>query len=506
MTNTSRRSPCSAASTRLPQRSVEQFSSRSAIDYALFRKVIHLILPASPTTGAYSLATVLLFFLGTHAQPAAAQNDFFNTLDIAIEDNAANESTHTLIGWLNADLGYGLQNPGALFSRQDAEANKAEFSLFAQWDARLAERSNFRFSAKAYHDEIYRLQDHNPYSRDELSTFRNRFEVKDFYVEHEFDNGIYLKAGNQILAWGMSEYLRVTDLINTENQYTFGQEDLEDLRLQVPAVLASVNAGNWTLDSVITVEAGNNDIAPAGDEFDQFAALRAAGASPVIREPEKQTEFFLRASTQYAHGDLQIVAGEFNDNALTIDRIIGTASASQVILQQNRMRALGFAINRVLGSWLLFSELGVHRNKAIRPANNSLFAQLRGWERKNQLLAVFGAEYNGFRNLILSAEVDITRTQDNSRALYGPATQTSFGVRAYWTALNERLQLVAVSNQLAEGNGRIDRLSIDYDWSDNLSLGMLWVNYSAPASSYVNLFSRNDVLNVRVRYNFQANW
>lgn len=434
-----------------------------------------------------------------------AQDDFFSSLDVDITNND-NNGRHSLLGWVNADLGYGLQAPGPLFSRSDSELNKAEVSLFAQWDAELGERSSFRFSGKAYREEIYRLQNDNPYSADEIGEFRNRFEVRDFYLEHEFDNNVYVKAGNQILAWGMSEYLRVTDLVNTENQYTFGQQDLEDLRLQVPAILASVNFEGWTLDSVLTYEAGDNDIAPAGDEFDQYAALRASGASMFVNKPEKQGEFFIRASGQYSRGDIQIVAGEFNDNALSIQRIAVSGSTPLVYLQQNRMRALGVAANRVMGSWLLFGEFGLHRNKALRPLNNELSSQINGWQHKDQLLAVLGADYSGFRNLILSAEIDTTRTHNNDSSLYGPATQTSFGLRAYWTALNERLQLIAVSNHLAEDNGRVDRLSVDYDWSDNLSLGVLWVNYSAPANSYVNLFSRNDVLNIRMRYNFQANY
>jgi hypothetical protein len=449
--------------------------------------------------------TVLASFCAS-VLTANAQNDFFSSLDVAIDDSASGESRQTLLGWIDADLGYGLQDPGPLFSRQNAELNKAEVSLFTQWDAQLAENSNFRFSVKAYHDEIYRIQSDNSYSTAEIKEFRSRFEIRDFYLEHEFDNGIYIKAGNQILAWGMSEYLRVTDLVNIENQYTFGQQDLEDLRLQVPALLASVNTNGWTFDAVATIDAGDNDIAPAGDEFDQFIALRTSGASLWFDEPEQRAEFFFRASSRYSQGDIQIVAGEFNDNALSIQRITTSPAATQVHLEQGRMRALGVAVNRVAGPWLVFTEVGTHRNKAIRPQFASLAQQANGWEHKNQLLAVIGADYNGFRNLVLSAEIDTVRTQDNDRSIYGPATQTSIGVRAYWTALNERLQLVAVSNQLADDNGRIDRLSIDYDWSDNLSLGMLWVNYIAPEKSYVNLFRHNDVLNLRVRYNFQANW
>lgn len=435
-----------------------------------------------------------------------AQNDFFSSLDVDVQSSNDKDSRHSLLGWVNSELGYGLQDPGPLFSRSVAQVNKAEISLFTQWESKLGAGSNFRFSGKAYHDEVYRLQDSTPYSTDEINEFRNRFEVRDLYVEHDFGNGLYVKAGNQILAWGMSEYLRVTDLINIENQYTFGQQDLEDLRLQVPALLTSASGNGWTVDAVLTYQAGDNDIAPAGDEFDQFAALRVAGVTLMVAEPERQEEFFVRASSQYSRGDIQIVAGEFNDNSLSLQGIAGTTDSPLLRMQQNRMRALGMAVNRVSGSWLLFSELGIHRDKAMRPLGTTLAEQALGWQRKDQLLAVIGADYSGFRNLVLSAELDTTRTRDNDSSLYGPATQTSYGLRAYWTALNERLQVIAVSNQLAEDYGRIDRLSVDYEWSDNLSFGLLWVNYSTPGDSYLNLFGHNDVFNLRLRYSFQSDY
>lgn len=432
-----------------------------------------------------------------------AQDDFFNNLSVDVNNDSGSERGFTLLGWIDQKLAYGLESPGPLFSRSDSELNKFETSLFAQLDVDIGERSQFRFSARAFHDEVYRLQDDTRYSTDEINEFRNRYEIRDLYLEREFDNGVYIKAGNQILAWGMTEYLRITDLVNIEDHYTFGQQDLEDLRLQVPALLASVRAGAWNLDAVVTYKAGYDYMAPERDEFDQFAGFRAPGRIFLKTDPERDYETFVRATSRHNNGDLQIVAGEFNDNALSVARVETDATLSQVVLTQNRMRALGVAANWVEGAWLIFGELGFHANKAMRPISPTAALPPDGWDRKDQVLGALGLEYSGFRNLLLTAELDSVYTQDNERALYGPARQTSYGLRAYWTGLNERLQIVAVLNELADQSGRINRISVDYDWSDHLSLGVLWVNYSAPENSYVNIFSHNDVLQLQVSYNFQ---
>ena len=186
----------------------------------------------------------------------------------------------------------GNRTPGAALQPQGRDLNKIETSLFAQLDSSLGQDFTFRISGKVYHDEVYRLNEGVDYTSDETNEFRNRFEVRDFYVEKQFDNGFYFKLGNQILAWGLAEYSRVTDLINTEDQYTFAQQDLEDIRLQVPAALLSYTAGDWTFDGVITHRANKNYTAPIGDEFDQFVALRSAGIRVERDGPEDEQEYF----------------------------------------------------------------------------------------------------------------------------------------------------------------------------------------------------------------------
>lgn len=440
---------------------------------------------------------------GLHSSHLLAQDDFFDSLSVDVSSDSGSDRGFTLLGWIDQKVGYGLESPGPLFSRSESELSRFETSLFAQLDLDIGEHSQFRVSARAYHDEVYRLQNDTTFSADEINEFRNRYEVRDLYLEREFDNGVYVKLGNQILAWGMTEYLRVTDLINIEDHYTFGQQDLEDLRLQVPALLTSVRAGGWNLDAVITYKAGYDNVAPTRDEFDQFVGFRTPNRLFLEADPKRDYEVFMRASSRHNNGDLQIVAGEFNDNALSVARTSTVGTSEQVVLSQNRMRALGVAANWVEGAWLVFGETGFHANKAMRPNDPGAFLAPGGWDRKDQVLGALGVEYSGFRNLLLTAELDSVYTQNNDAALYGDALQSSFGLRAYWTALNERLQIVAVINELAEQSGRIGRVSMEYDWSDNLSLGLLWVNYSAPENSYVNIFSHNDVLQLQVTYNFQ---
>lgn len=436
--------------------------------------------------------------------PGYAQEDFFSTVAVSDDDVQSSDQPFSLIGWAVQKVGFGLEAPGSLFSRQQRELNRVETSLFAQLDVPLSDNSAFRISGRALHDEIYRIKDHNAYTYDEINEFRNRYEVRDFYFEKELDNGLYLKIGNQILAWGQAEYLRVTDLINIEDQYTFVQQDLEDLRLQIPAALLSFDLGGWSIDAVYTYDADTNNLAPELDEFDPFIAFRSNGTFIIEEVPEKEHEVFFRASTSLARGELQFVAGEFNDNLPTLVRMEALhAPNPSLYFSQNRMRALGFSANWVEGSWLFYGEAAMHTGKRVRPTVETFFEKAGGWDEKEQLLSVLGAEYNGIENLQFAMELDLVHTRAHTPSMLLAEDQIGAGVRAFWTPLNQRLQILAVWNELVGDTGRVIRVSADYNWSDTIDFGLLWVDYQTDSDSPFAPFENNDVIQLQLRYSFQ---
>lgn len=434
----------------------------------------------------------------------AQDDDLFGNIAIDLNGSGTRQSGFSVLGWFSEKIGYGLEAPDPIFSRSEAELTKVETSLFAQVDIDLGSKSQLRLSAKAYHDEVYRLNQDTPYRQEERNLFRNRVELRDFYIDRQFDNGMYLKLGNQVLAWGFAEYLRVTDLINSEDQYTLGQQDLEDIRLPVPALLFSFNLGDWVFDSVVAHRAGRNQLAPAGDEFDQLIALRSQDLNFNRDRPEDEAEYFFRASTHYQRGDLQIIAAELNENNLTVERITGLSSGNPIVnFSQNRMQAIGIAANVVSGPWLLFGEVGLHRDKAVRPDNDLLFRQVDGWDLKDQLMSVVGIEYNGISNTLLSLEIDNVHTNDHDQFMQAEKDQLSAGARLYWTGLNQRMTVIGVLYHLADNAGSLGRLSIEYNWSDNLALGFMWVDYHGQRGSVLRDFRNNDVVQLELRFSFQ---
>ena len=436
-----------------------------------------------------------------------AQDDFFGDIDIDIDRGpTADDSAWSYTGWLRQKAAYGLQAPSPPFSRTERDWSKLETSLFLQFDTQLDDQTALRLSTKYYVDSIYRLKGEENYSRAEVDEFESRFEVKDAYIETQLNARSYVKLGQQIIAWGQAENLRITDLVNTQDLYTYGQQDLEDLRLPVPAALWSQRLGDVLVDGVITYRAGHDDVALAFDEFDPLISLRPLNVRTKLARPERETEYFLRVSGHYDRGDWSVVAADANQNSADVRGIVisSTLTIPTVLaLSQDRFQAFGVAGNWTRGSWLAFAEAGLHRGKRLQPAANQFFSQTSGWLEKDQVLSTVGLEYNGWTNTTITSEFDYIHTRAHDSSLGSDADQLGYSVRMLWSGFNDRVQALAVWNQLPEDGGKILRLALDYDCSDSLKLGLLWVNYGAARAAQLYPYRYNDILQLQIEYSFQ---
>ncbi len=450
---------------------------------------------------------LLIFFLAFAFTPSLslAQDDFFSDIEVDVDSANASISDKpwSITGWLKEKVAYGLKDPGQAFSREHADFDKVETSVFSRLDWQLGDALAMRVSAKISADAIYQLKDEDSFHQDEVDEFEIRFELKDFYLESQFTDSIYLKGGQQVLAWGQAENVRVVDLINTQDRFTFGQQDLEDLRLPVPALLTSLSQSSWVFDGVVTFKAGSDDIAPALDEFDPYVNFRNNGIYLSSQDPDNELEFLIRASTHYQSGDFSIVIADVNENSLSVDSIDFIGMQTLVEFNQDRFKALGMSVNWTGGSWLVFSDMGVHFDKALQPNGNSIFQFTNGWLEKDQFLFAAGIEYSGWNQWVLTFEADYINTMDHDSRLQVDRNQLGFSGRFRWDGMNDRIQILGVWSQLPDDNGRIARLSVDYEWSDALEFGLLWVDYRADASSLLGNFRNNDVLQLQLAYSFQ---
>jgi hypothetical protein len=144
------------------------------------------------------------------------------------------------------------------------------------WDGTVTRPARDTNLFKNY-DEVY--QSNSPY-----------LEFKELYVSHTTD-ALDVRAGIQRFAWGRLDEFPPNDLLNPWDYTQFLIKPLEDRKIGVPSVSATLNRGNFAYDAVwipvfIPYRLPMPDERWAGSSFASTISRYIPGAEIVPREPD----------------------------------------------------------------------------------------------------------------------------------------------------------------------------------------------------------------------------
>ena len=163
--------------------------------------------------------------------------DGFEDSDISETLNATpeiqtKEAMFSLSGDLAFKTAYGYRNH-TVDSVEYSGFNQAQTSLYLQVDGKLSDNWKVRVSGDAFYDGIYSLHPNNDYNNDVIDTYETQLRLDNTYLQGRLTNSLDIKLGRQIVVWGKSDSIRVTDVINPLDNRLPGMTDIEDLRLSV---------------------------------------------------------------------------------------------------------------------------------------------------------------------------------------------------------------------------------------------------------------------------------
>ncbi|BAJ03956.1 conserved hypothetical protein [Shewanella violacea DSS12] len=429
-------------------------------------------------------------------------DDFFEQLDVEIIDELDKDANHEFSGWAKQIFAYGYQDPGNLFSRKNSGLTSVASSLQLRFDGALSERVNYRIASRFIHESVYRLNDDYLATAAEIDDLENRIDIKDVYLDIDISSGLYLRLGNQIVAWGEAETINITDLVAIRDQLILGQADLEDLRLQVPAAKLSYLMQGSSLEFVATYEAGLDRFAPAGHEFDPFIRLRNEQVELIELDAANKVEYFLRYSQFINNGQYSVVIADVNANDLSGIAALQSAGKVRLTYQADRFQMLGFSANYAHRLMVLKTEVGLHFNRTLAPKHNDILGD-NIWQESDQLLAMLGLDYGGFGDAEVSVELNYIHTPNNVQNLAVSRHQWGANSRLFWQDTNELLTLQLDWTHLLNDDGDITRLTANYELAQSWTLGALLVVYSAknPTAGLYD-YRHNDVFQLSVKYSF----
>ncbi|MDX1456296.1 MAG: DUF1302 family protein [Marinobacter sp.] len=281
---------------------------------------------------------------------------------------------------------------------------------------------------------------------------RTDLELRELYLDQYF-GAAFLRLGKQQIVWGQADGLRVLDVINPLTYKEFILPDLEDRRIPLWAAQLDVPVGAGSLQLVWVPDATVSEFPAPGATFALLDDPFDGQGQQVVARPHslETSDVGGRASLFLAGWDLT-----FNYLYHTVDDPLIQLEPSnrQVRASYNRSHLAGFTFARPFGNLTLRGELG-HESERRYPAAN-----LQAWQRTRETAWVLGADYQGFQDTLVSAQLFQTRRHDAGGNLDRHREQVTFLLQRDY--LHERLQLAGLAIYDLQDKDSLVQLSATY--------------------------------------------
>jgi len=393
---------------------------------------------------------------------------------------------------LQGEYGYAHDAPAA--GEADYRGlSHLKFGVDMGFDYRINPRWQAHGELKGSYDAGYQLNGRDNFETTVLDDEEMELEIGEIWVRGELAESIDIKVGRQIVVWGKSDNLSVTNILNPIDNRSLGMVDVKDLRL--PLMMARLDyyfqglGGDWGVSAIAIPQISFNKNPLLGSEY----YIPLPSADEVVPEDGLDNmEYALAINGIFSGWDLSLYRAQlFDDNAYF------TTEGGTPQLLHSRIQMNGIAANSVKGSWLLKGELAHLRN--LRYSNT-----LSAYRRVDMLL---GVEYAGIKDTSISFEVVQRQILDHDSALQisgvdNSSRQLALSVRN--DQMHDRLHLVGLVllNDLSTDNGGIVRVSGEYELTDSLTVTVGVVDYLATANLPFSEIEDNDRIFTELEYHF----
>lgn len=402
-------------------------------------------------------------------------------------------------GWLQFGTTYNMAHDAPAEGETDWRGfSKARTDLQLDLEARFSDSWSAKIGGKAFYDGIYSLQGREEYTSSVLDEYEDEVELREAYVQGKLTDKLDLKFGRQIVVWGKSDNIRITDVLNPLDMREPGLTDIEDLRLPLAMTKLDYYFGNWQLSGMAIHEIRFNKTPVYGYDFYSFDEPMPPADEPA--NTLENSEWALSMRGIFTGWDLDLYYARIFNDSPHLEYTLVDDEPTDIRQKHERLHMFGFAYNKALGNWLLKSE-GALLNRVHytnRPG--------KGYTRIDGLV---GVEYSGFAETSIGLEL-ANRHINNHRPYLEESPdgvlQDMYQLAFRYTRnfLNETLSLslLAMLYGPSEVDGAFERLSLEYDLTDTITLRGGAVLYQSGDLLTMQEVGENDRLFAELRYSF----
>jgi hypothetical protein len=330
--------------------------------------------------------------------------------------------------------------------------------------------SGWRLHAAGHtaYDGAFALNGRQYYTSEFLDAQEAEADIGELFIQGQIGDDLDLKIGRQIVVWGKSDAIRVTDILNPIDMREPGLTDIRDLRLPVTMAKLDYYFGAWNLSAIAIPEIRFNKLPPLGSDFFPGAAPPPEDDYPAIGFGN--TEYAAALNGTFKGWDMSLYAASvFNDAPH------GVSTAGGPRRRHARLGMIGASANVGVGNWLLKGEVAAFDGLKFMGAPGETFRRVD---------TMIGFDFNGFSWGTLTLEAANRHILEFDPAISGGPedareNELELAFRVGTSLMNDKLRLSGVASVLgAHGeNGGFRRVDAVYEINDQSELKLGVVDY-----------------------------
>ncbi len=278
-----------------------------------------------------------------------------------------------------------------------------------------------------------------------------------------------IKAGRQIVTWGVADGLRITDLISPMDYTEFMANDYDDIRIPVNAVLLKYPGESFSAEAIF-VPAPEYFVMPTGEDNPWSSELPARTRMDLENTPEKRlknSEFGGRFRFFLENFDFSLTALHTYNKA-PVTQTLYNPETDSILVQglYKSMNVVGGDISIPVGEFVLRGEMAEYFGELLSSADG--FSN----KRRNTFNALAGLDWYAGNNWTLMVQYMHKYIADYRKDLALEKNSSTVTARISKELLNNTLKLSLFGYLDVENLGFYSRAAADYLLSDQITLSL----------------------------------
>lgn len=347
---------------------------------------------------------------------------------------------------------------------------------------------------KLFYDAAYGLRGRDDFTDAVLEAYESEAEWREIYLQGRLGSYLDLKIGRQIVVWGRSDNLRITDVLNPLDLREPGLTDIEDLRLPTAMTRLDGYWGQWNLSGIAIHEIRFDKNPVFGNDF--FPSPTPLPPEETPSNGGENTEWAVALNGIFSGKDISFYWADLHD-----DTAHGAIGANGALIQNHaRVTMWGTAGNLAFGNWLLKGEMAYWQGLKFFNSTG---------EKRERIDGLIGIEYSGWDDTTAALEWAVRHLVDFDDQLqlapdFAQEDEIINALRVTRTYLNETVELTLLGliyGPLGQ-DGSLIRGTAAYDWSDTINVLLGLVLYQSGDRNTMRQIGDNDRIFAEVKYSF----